>query len=337
MDKNIKALMTRLKIALIIILFFFILDFSLGFINRKIAFIDVKGDGLHIVSVLPYYFQRDRLRFWKLRPTKVVSNKINIVINSKGFRGDEFSAKKPHDTIRIFCMGASSTFGYKIPLKELYNKKLEKLLTRRFPLKKFEVINAGISGYTTLQGLRFLQGEIINYDPDVITIYFGWNEHSLSLVSDKEQAIFSKEIFILQEFLERSELYKFFRNCIFYFRVGINKILKGQGRRELRVSLSDFKDNLREIVKLTRDRNIKLYLLTAPINKHIASHQEISMHSEYNMAIRDIAAEQNVPLVDIAEIFDKKEHSDDLFLDVRHPSSKGYQYIAEAVSKYITF
>jgi len=309
----------------------------LGFINRKIASTDVKGNGLHVISALSDYFQRDRLCFWKLRPTKVVSDKINIIINSKGFRGDEFSAKKPHDTIRIFCMGASSTFGYGIPPKELYNQKLEKMLTYSFPLKRFEVINAGVSGYTVLQGLRLLQGEIINYDPDVITVYFGWNEHSLSLVSDKEQVILNKEIFVLQEFLEKSELYKFFRNSIFYFRVGVNKILKGQGRRELRVSLPDFKDNLKGIVKFTRGRGIKVYLLTAPINEHIASRQEMSMHLEYNIAIRDIAAEQNVPLIDIAEIFGKKEHNDDLFLDVRHPSSKGCQCIAEAIFESMTF
>jgi len=337
MDKSIKVPMMKIRVVIIVILFFFILDFFLGFINRKIASADVKGNGLHIISALSDYFQRDRLCFWKLRPTRAASGKTNIIINSKGFRGDEFSAEKPGDTIRIFCMGASSTFGYGIPPDELYNKKLEGMLTAGFPSKKFEVINAGVSGYTVLQGLRLLKGEIINYDPDVITVYFGWNEHSLSLVSDKEQAILSKEIFILQKFLEKSELYKFFRNSVFYFRVGVNKILKGRGRGKLRVSLPDFKDNLRDMIKFTKGRGIKLYLLTAPINEHIASYREISIHSEYNKAIKDIAGEQNVPLIDIAEIFGKKEGNDGLFLDVRHPSSKGCRCIAESIFKSMTF
>jgi hypothetical protein len=36
--------------------------------------------------------------------------RIHIKINSLGFRGDEFTVEKPPPTVRIACLGASTTF-----------------------------------------------------------------------------------------------------------------------------------------------------------------------------------------------------------------------------------
>src|SRR4030095_7467330 len=44
----------------------------------------------------------------------VTGNRINIKINSLGFRGDEFSRAKPPNTIRIVCLGASTTFNAEV-------------------------------------------------------------------------------------------------------------------------------------------------------------------------------------------------------------------------------
>src|SRR5262249_34759340 len=41
---------------------------------------------------------------------EVKGARIHIQINSLGFRGDEFSRAKPENTVRIACLGASTTF-----------------------------------------------------------------------------------------------------------------------------------------------------------------------------------------------------------------------------------
>src|SRR5437868_674446 len=41
---------------------------------------------------------------------EVKGARIHIKINSLGFRGDEFTREKPKNTVRIACLGASTTF-----------------------------------------------------------------------------------------------------------------------------------------------------------------------------------------------------------------------------------
>ncbi|MBW2542063.1 MAG: hypothetical protein JRF15_08230 [Deltaproteobacteria bacterium] len=41
----------------------------------------------------------------------------------------------------------------------------------------WEVLNASVPGYSSHQGLRWLQSQLLAADPDVVAIYFGWNDH----------------------------------------------------------------------------------------------------------------------------------------------------------------
>ena len=46
------------------------------------------------------------------------------------------------------------------------------------PERKIEVINAGISGGNSKTELELIGSKIINYDPDLIIMYDGWNDLS---------------------------------------------------------------------------------------------------------------------------------------------------------------
>ena len=59
---------------------------------------------------------------------------------------------------RIICLGGSSTWGY--PLKDtrsIYPAVLEQLLNNHSSGKEFEVINAGVGGYSTFQQIRYFK------------------------------------------------------------------------------------------------------------------------------------------------------------------------------------
>ena len=73
------------------------------------------------------------------------------------------------------AIGDSFTFGWKEPLENTYPKILERSLNRGRN-RKYEVINAGISGYNTEQEYEFLRNEGIKYNPDLVILGFTQND-----------------------------------------------------------------------------------------------------------------------------------------------------------------
>ena len=104
-------------------------------------------------------------------------NLETININSHGFRGLEFSEIKPSDTYRIFMLGGSTMFGTgatndttTIP------GYVDQFLTNNLSSYKIEVINAGIQGADSFTELDLITNKIIDFSPDLIIIYDGWND-----------------------------------------------------------------------------------------------------------------------------------------------------------------
>ncbi len=94
-----------------------------------------------------------------------------ISTNSKGLRDSEHNYTKPENTTRILMLGDSFVEGVEVGFENTTSKVLEKELNSN-PLRKFEVINAGVSGYGTSQELAYLEKEGILYHPDVVVLHF---------------------------------------------------------------------------------------------------------------------------------------------------------------------
>lgn len=95
-------------------------------------------------------------------------------INSKGYRGDDFSIKKPEGVIRIIVFGGSAVFDVRMSNGQDWPHMSEKILAQKYP--SIEVINAGIPGNASFDsvGLLFAEGHLFN--PDYVVIYNGWND-----------------------------------------------------------------------------------------------------------------------------------------------------------------
>ena len=97
---------------------------------------------------------------------------IRITTNSLGLRDYETPEKTPM-TYRFLALGDSFTFGYGVDLKETYCKLLEKNLNRNINVsKKYEVINAGVSGAATDYELAYLKHYGLELKPDHILVFF---------------------------------------------------------------------------------------------------------------------------------------------------------------------
>src|SRR5688572_15098878 len=103
--------------------------------------------------------------------------RINIKINSLGFRGDEFTREKPPNTIRIVCLGASTTFNTEVSSNHAtWPHRLQEKLQAAYPGVRIEVINAAVGGYVAADSLKNLRHRVLPLDPDLVIYYEANNE-----------------------------------------------------------------------------------------------------------------------------------------------------------------
>nr|WP_320190757.1 arylesterase [uncultured Desulfobacter sp.] len=75
----------------------------------------------------------------------------------------------PISISRIVCFGDSLTYGYGASQGMDYPTQLEEMTG-------IEIINAGVSGNTTADGLVRLEDDVLAYEPDVVLITLGGND-----------------------------------------------------------------------------------------------------------------------------------------------------------------
>src|SRR5262249_36973543 len=109
--------------------------------------------------------------------------------NSVGYRGPEVAAGGKHPGVyRVLCIGESVTFGFNADQNDTYPRQLARLLDERHPGAASEVINAGVPGWSWLQGLRFLETEGLGLHPDAVLMAHGTNDQFFKArVTDQER------------------------------------------------------------------------------------------------------------------------------------------------------
>ena len=110
---------------------------------------------------------------------------FDVRINSRGFRGRDFTDRKKPGVIRIVTLGASSTFGYFNRDEETYPVYLEQILNDRYSGElHFEVINMGIPHLTAENIYALFLAEGIQLNPDIVTFCEGNNDAAKPLRRD---------------------------------------------------------------------------------------------------------------------------------------------------------
>ena len=97
-------------------------------------------------------------------------------INNHGFRGADFELAKAPGTVRVVCLGGSSTFGYTDRDAGTYPFLLQQRFEAEGGGPRVEVINAGIAHFDSDNQVALLRGEVLAWEPDVLTLYIGYND-----------------------------------------------------------------------------------------------------------------------------------------------------------------
>ncbi|MBK7875211.1 MAG: hypothetical protein IPJ77_05595 [Planctomycetes bacterium] len=100
---------------------------------------------------------------------------VEFRINSRGLRDDrEHAYAKPDGLRRIVCLGDSFTIGYEVDEADCFARVLEREL--RASGLRVDVLNAGVSGFSTAEEVLYLERELARYEPDLVILSFFGND-----------------------------------------------------------------------------------------------------------------------------------------------------------------
>ncbi len=204
---------------------------------------------------LPHH-TRDAVLGWRLVPGAYGPMRIN----AQGFRGRE-STQAAADGTRIAHLGDSCTMGFTIAAdRDIYSSRVELLLSKQ--QTSAQTFNFGVDGYSSHQGRLLLPEVLRELQPKYVTLYFGYNDHHWSNVSDR-QATWQNPVW--RTTFEKSHAYRYLRRQL--LRASHQEARLVQPQR--RVSLEHFAENLRYMVTAARSAGSEPLLLTTPLRPGI--------------------------------------------------------------------
>ena len=138
--------------------------------------------GVHFSAVVRHASDRnfwiyDRTKGWFHRPNGTGATPLSgpdralVRINSLGLRGKEVSRQKPEGVKRVLVVGDSYVFGLGVDEEHTFTTHLERLLNDRFPDDAgYEVVNMGVTGYSTDQEYILFQELGMKLSPDLVIL-----------------------------------------------------------------------------------------------------------------------------------------------------------------------
>jgi lysophospholipase L1-like esterase len=287
---------------------------------------------------------------WVLKPNQRAVTKVShfpVHVNEQGYRDDPFEVPKPPGTVRIFALGASSTFGWGVRQDEVYMQVLERMLNdtaRARGLKtRYEVVNAGVNAYNMRQAYYSARRIVQRYQPDGLLVAYTFNEfwnHFGTLTPQQLQGVLTGTR--VKSVLRRSALWTWLVEVQarwLYNRM--RRVAQGQpavafsgsdDSAAVRIAQFQFRATLDSIVKLARESHQALAFVVL-VSKGTGqldgpdSGQGGSWSRE--LAMKQVAAQAHIPVVDLLPVFGVAG-ADSLYVhdDPIHPSRTGHELIA---------
>jgi lysophospholipase L1-like esterase len=264
--------------------------------------------------------------------------------NSLGFSDREWSTQKIPGVPRILCLGGSTTeSGNSDALQGSYPYLLERALENSTG-RDFEVLNAGISGWTSAEMLVSWFLTLQDFAPDLLVIHEGVNDLHPRFRADFRSdyahwrtPMRCRSSGLLERFLASwSELYLGLRLA----RADVPDILDvtstPEGKfdplvKEKRLdpaTAGAFRRNIASIAASARGIGAEVALMTMPLDPGPRTpNLPLWQYGvrEHDQHLRKLAAAHGYLLVDAAEAFAQRPQLDREFLDLVHLTPRGNQ------------
>jgi lysophospholipase L1-like esterase len=216
--------------------------------------------------------------------------------NSLGYRGAEPRAGRR----RILSVGDSCTWGWLVGQQQSYPAVLQRLLDDGDTNEHYDVINAGVPGHTSYQGLLHLRDRALALDPSVVIINYGFNDPFRT--GDVERQLRWEQWLI--PLLELDDL--LLRKSHLWSWARWKGEMKGQEERGPRVTAEGYRANIASMVEAARRHGARVLILS------LWGEYETG---PYRQALFGVAEEKGVPILQY----------EGPRLDVVHPTAEGYE------------
>ena len=229
-------------------------------------------------------FVQDRRLFWKFAP------EVTPTDTYLGAVHPDRDIPPPGGAPRVLFLGDSCT---RLTLDGVaYPARLKSLLKGRV-----EVLTAAVPGYTSYQGLAWLRSQLLAARPDVIVVYFGWNDHWRTLGrTDAEHAA-----------------------SLSPWRLRLAGLLhRPSATASLRVPPDQYGANLSAIAAEAAKAGAQVLFVRAPASISEAARAQLvrtgymrpdddpmALHAAHLRVLDEVARTANVPVLDAAGIFPK--------------------------------
>ena len=274
---------------------------------------DYRDEFANAGQLARYYdlYEWDRYLFYRLRPDTRLSlldvfappaarerTRWQAATNSRGFRTPEFEDRRAADAIRVVALGDSSTFGWGVEDGETYPAQLRAALAARLgiPPERVEVIDLGVPGYSTFQGLTLLERVGLPLKPDLVIWSYLSNDGAAT--GEDDAATYAHRLGAtgaLLEVLHRSRAFEALEGWIAVARSRIRPPAPPDARDPSQRNVASYdvaRENVRAAVEAAQRAGVPIALLGECIRGAPAE------------LMADVARETGAPHLDAAQLLD---------------------------------
>jgi tetratricopeptide (TPR) repeat protein len=195
--------------------------------------------------------------------------------------GNIFDIEKKSNAFRVFILGGSSAAGYPFTPNGDFGRYLKKYLEAVYPQNKIEVVNLAITAVNSYT-IRDLVPGVLEQKPDLIIIYAGHNEYYGALGVGSMESL-GTDRFIVNLVLKLNEfkITQLVRNFLKWGSGLFSSPHKTSGTLMSRMAkdqlikldsdvyekgVEQFRDNMEDILDMTRDAGVPVILSTLTCN-----------------------------------------------------------------------
>ncbi len=282
----------------------------------------VSRPGLSVVSNridLNRIMQNDPDTFWSLLPNlKNVEFKpqpmgpprsFHVSTNELGLRNPPLREKGGR--LRILAVGDSTTFGQYVEDGETWPAQLQTILDPGGT--RADVVNAGLIGATSFQGLSYLLKRGFDLQPDAVIATYGFNDRGSWSFGDRTA----------WPLFQQTGLGSIINDCV-------HRREKGNPNPVPRVSAGEFLDTLMLLASECESRGVKLYLIVWPDLIHITGEWSKFSPMEYKSLIFEAAFRTHARTVDLRRPF--HDMPEPALLDCVHATPAGCRVAADCIA-----
>lgn len=297
-------------------------------------------------------YEGDETHGRRLKPgARLTGKERRLSINDWGFRGAQIPKAKPANTVRIAALGDSTTFGMEASSDDAVwvAQTVRSLNDGAAGGARFDAINAAVPGYTLDYSIHQMQAEVAEFSPDIVVLLQTSTDIAAHSRRQWPSRPANSSTTGIGRWVHRHSL---LLNLVRVNAATFSGALLGRNtaRRLDEAGLTAYRRRLHRLIDTCEASGSRVILCTCPrsfgdrraptsqavlATSALANNTALSLaglndaYDRYNDAIRSVARQRGVALVDLATLVPQRC---DYFIDAVHLNDRGHQLVAHAVA-----